>query len=81
MKDAEASVFAINETCADKMNAWNNSVLQKSRKRMFKAKDGHNCKLVLSSSLAPTINYTKPGGNLMGIIGPLVGRFRCSFED
>ena len=65
MKKAEARIFAINETHVDQMNAKNNNVLKKSRIKMLQAKDGHYCKLVTSSSLAPITSYTKPGGNLM----------------
>ena len=36
MKEANADIFCINETHADKMNAKNNRVLESSRRRMFK---------------------------------------------
>lgn len=76
MKDTEASIFGLNEIHAEKMNAKNNNILTKSRRKMFQTKEGHYCKLVSSSSLASITNYTKPGRNLMGITGPLVGCIR-----
>ena len=40
MKEADAAIFSVNETHADKMNAKNNNVLEKSRQRMFQSKEG-----------------------------------------
>ena len=51
------------------------------QRQMFQSKQKEHCKLVSSSSLAPGIDYTKPGGNMMGLTGPLTGRFRRSFTD
>ena len=81
MKEAGASIFGINETHADKINAKNNNILEKSRRKMFQTKEGHYCKIVSSSSLAPITSYTKLGGNFMGITGPLVGRISSKIED
>lgn len=46
MKDAEASIFVINETHTDKMNARNNTVILKSRKKIFQPKDGNCCSII-----------------------------------
>lgn len=81
MKDAEPRIFAINETHTDKMNVRNNTVLTKSRKKLFQPKDGNYYSIVSSSSLAPIIKYTKPSWNMMGITGPLVCCIRRSIED
>ena len=72
MKKADADIFSINETHADKMNVKNNKVLELSRRVLFQSKEGQYCNLVSSSSLAPITKYTKLGGNMMGISGPLV---------
>ena len=76
MKEADADIFCINETHADKMNSKNNAVLESSRRRMFQSKEGQYCNLVSSSSMAPITKYTKPGGNMMGITGILVSRIK-----
>ena len=76
MKEADADIFSINETHADKMNAKNNSVLESSQRRMFQSKESQYCNLVSSSSITPITKYTKPGGNMMGISGLLVRRMR-----
>ena len=81
MKEAEASIFCINETHADKMNVKNNKVLETSRRRSFNHKEGEYCTVVTSSSMAPITGYTKPGGNMMGIIGPLISRVRRKIDD
>ena len=76
MKEADASIFGVNITHAAKMNAKKNNVLEMSQRKMFQSKEVKYCKLVFSLSLAPITSYTKLGGNLMGITGPLVGRIR-----
>ena len=81
MKEVDADIFSINETHADKMNAKNNRVLESSRRRMFQSKESQYYNLVSSSSIAPITKYTKPGGNMMGISGPLVSRMRRRIED
>ena len=81
MKEAEASILCINETHADKMNVKNNKVLETSRRRSFNHKEGEYCSVVTSSSMAPITGYTKPGGSMMGIIGPLVSRVRRKIDD
>jgi hypothetical protein len=43
--------------------------------------NNEDCKIVHSSSIAPVINFTKPGGNLVGITGSLVGRIRETITD
>jgi hypothetical protein len=43
--------------------------------------NNEDCRIVHSSSNAPVLNFTKPGGNLIGITGPLVGRVRDTITD
>jgi hypothetical protein len=43
--------------------------------------NNEDCKIVHSSSMAPVLRFTKPGGNLVGITGPLVGRVRDTITD
>ena len=81
MKEADVDIFCINETHADKMNAKNNTVLESSRRRLFQSKEGQYCNFVSSSSMAPITKCTKPGGNMMGISGPLISRIRRRVED
>ena len=81
MKETEADIFCINETHADKMNSKNTTVLESSRQIMFWSKKGQYCNLVSSSLMAPITKYTKPGGNMMGITGPLISRMRRQVED
>ena len=81
MKEADADIFCINETHADKINAKNNRVLESSRRRMSQSKESQYCNLVSSSSIAPITKYTKSGGNMMGISGPLVSRMCRQIKD
>ena len=81
MKEADADIFSVNETNADKMNVKNNTILEKSRRRMFQSTEGQYCNLVSSSSPAPITSYTKPGGNMMGITDALIDRIRRKIED
>ena len=81
MKEAEADIFCINESHANKMNSKNNTVLESSRQKMFQLKEGQYCNLVSLSSMAPITKYTKPGGTMMGITGPLISRIRRRVED
>ena len=59
--EADADIFGVNETHADKMNAKNNKVLETSQRRIFQSKEGQYCNIVPSPSLAPITSYTKPG--------------------
>ena len=81
MKEVDADIFSINETHAGKINANHNRVLESSYRRMFQSKESQYCNLVSSSSIAPITNYTKLGGNMMGISGPLVSQIRRRIED
>ena len=81
MKEAEASIFAFNETHGDDLNAKHNSLVYKAKNRIFNHTDGKFCQTVTSSSNAPITSFTKPGGNMMGINGPLVGRLQRKISD
>jgi hypothetical protein len=54
--------------------------LRLSKHRMWKEQN-ENCKIVHSSSSTSVLGFTKPGGNLVGITGPLVGRIRDRITD
>jgi hypothetical protein len=43
--------------------------------------NNEDCKIIHSSSTAPVLNFTKPGGNMVGITGSLVGRVRDTITD
>jgi hypothetical protein len=80
IKQAGADIFTFNETHGDESNATARRVLRLSKQRMW-ANNNEECKLVHSSSNAPVINFTEPGGNLVGITGSLVGRVREIITD
>jgi hypothetical protein len=80
IKQASADIFTFNETHGDKLNATARKALRLSKQRMWKD-NNEDCKIVHSSLNAPVINFTKPGGNLVGIMGSLVGRIRETITD
>jgi hypothetical protein len=43
--------------------------------------NNEDCKIVHSSSTAPVLAFTKPGGNMVGITRALVGRIRETITD
>jgi hypothetical protein len=80
MKQAGADIFTFNETHGDESNADARRALRLSKQRMWRDNDEH-CKIIHSSSTAPVLTFTKPGGNLVGITGSLVGRVRETITD
>jgi hypothetical protein len=80
IKQAGADIFTFNETHGDESNATARRALRLSKQRMWKD-DNEDCKIVHSSSTAPVLTFTKLGGNLVGITGPLVGRVRDTITD
>jgi hypothetical protein len=80
IKQAGADIFTFNETHGDKSNAMARRALQVSKQRM-RRDNNEDCRIVHSSSTAPVLTFTKPGGNMVGIIGPLVGRIRDTIRD
>jgi hypothetical protein len=80
IKHAGADIFTFNKTHGDESNATARRSLRLSKQRMWKD-NNEDCKIVHSSSNAPVLNFTKPGGNLVGITGPLVGRVRDIITD
>jgi hypothetical protein len=75
-----ADIFTLNETHGDKSSATARRALRLSKQRMWKDSN-EDCKIVHSSSPAPVLTFTKSGGNLVGIIGSLVGRVRDTITD
>jgi hypothetical protein len=80
IKQAGADIFTFNETHGDESNAVARRALRLSKQRMWRD-NNEDCKIVHSSSIAPVINFTKPGGNMVGITGSLVGRIRDTIKD
>jgi hypothetical protein len=80
IKQAGADIFTFNETHGDESNALARRITRMSKQRMWK---DHNedCKIIHSSSTAPVLNFTEPGGNMEGITGSLVGRVRDTITD
>ena len=80
VKQAGADIFTFNETHGDDSNATARRALRLSKHRMW-GSDSHDCKIIHSSSTAPVLTFTKPGGNLVGVTGSLVGRIRETITD
>ena len=80
IKQAGADIFMFNETHGDESNATARRVTRMSKQRMWKD-NNEDCKIIHSSSTAPVLNFTKPGGNMVGITGSLVGRIRDTITD
>jgi flagellar hook protein FlgE len=80
IKQAGADIFTFNETHGDESNAVARRALRIAKQRMWRD-NNEDCKIVHSSSTAPVINFTKPGGNMVGITGSLVGRIRDTITD
>jgi hypothetical protein len=80
IKQAGADIFTFNETHRDETKAVARRALRLSKQRMWRD-NNEECKIVNSSSTAPVLRFTKPGGNLVGITGPLVGRIRETITD
>jgi hypothetical protein len=80
IKQAGADIFTFNETHGDESNAIARRALRLSKQRMWRD-NNEDCKIIHSSSNAPVLNFTKPGGNMVGITGSLVGRIRDTITD
>jgi hypothetical protein len=71
IKQAGADIFTFNETHGDESNATARRALRLSKQRMWRD-NNEDCKIIHSSLVAPILNFTKPGGNMVGITGSLV---------
>jgi hypothetical protein len=71
IKQAGADIFMFNETHGDESNAIARRALRLLKQRMWR-ETNEDYKIV---------NFTKPGGNMVGITGPLVGRIRETITD
>jgi hypothetical protein len=80
IKQAGADIFTFNETHGDETKAVARRALRLLKQRMWRD-NNEECKIVHSSSTAPVLRFTKPGGNLVGITGSLVGRVRDTITD
>ena len=79
MHEVEADIFTFNETHGDDQNPLMRQALTKSRRRIYKGKE--YCRITTSSSDAPVTSFTKPGGNMVGVRGPVSGRVRERIDD
>jgi hypothetical protein len=80
IKQAGADIFTFNKTHGDESNANARRALRLSKQRMWR-ENSQDCKIVQSSSVLPVLTFSKPGGNMVGITGPLVGRVRDTITD
>jgi hypothetical protein len=80
IQNASADRFTFNETHGDESNSLARRALRLSKQRMWRNLNS-DCKIIHSSSTAPVLGFTKPGGNMVGITGPLVGRIRDTIMD
>jgi exonuclease III len=80
IEQAGADIFTFNETHGDESNAMARRSLRLSKQRMWRDSN-KACKIVHSSSMAQVLTFTKPGGNMVGITGSLVGRLRDTITD
>jgi hypothetical protein len=80
IKQAGADIFTFNETHGDESNATARRALRLSKQRMWRDSN-EDCKIIHSSSAATVLHFTKPGGNMVGITGSLVGRIRDTITD
>jgi hypothetical protein len=80
IKQAGADIFTFNETHGDESNATARRALRLPKQRMWR-NIKEDCKIVHSSLVAPVLTFTKPGGNMVGITGSLVGRIRDTIMD
>jgi hypothetical protein len=80
IKQAGADIFTFNETHGDESNAIARRALRLSKQRMWRD-NNEDCKIIHSSSVAPVLTFTKPGGNMVGVTGSLVGRIRDTITD
>ena len=80
IKQAGADIFTFNETHGDESNAVARRALRLSKQRMWRD-NNEDCKIIHSSSVSPVLTFTKPGGNMVGITGSLVGRVRDTITD
>jgi hypothetical protein len=80
IKQAGANIFTFNGTHGDESKAVARRVLRLSKQRMWRD-NNEDCTIAHSSSKAPVLRFTKPGGNLVGITGSLVERIRETITD
>jgi hypothetical protein len=80
IKRAGADIFTFNETHGDESNALARRARRLSKQRMWKD-NNEDCKIIHSSLTASVLNFTKPGGNMVGITGHIVGQIRDTITD
>jgi hypothetical protein len=76
MHSIKADIFGFAETKLDCHNPTIRSLLHQAKSKVW-----NHCKLSTSSSQTAWPTLHKPGGTLLGITGPLVGRIKSSFSD
>ena len=76
METIGADVFGFAETKLDCRNQSIGSLIHRQKKKIWA-----HCKVVSSSSILPWHSTSKPGGVMLGITGPMVGRIRNTLDD
>ena len=76
MEHIRADIFGFVETKLDCRSQLVQATLHKQKRKVWR-----HCKLVSSSSSLPWHSSTKPGGVLLGVTGPLVGRVQKRIDD
>ena len=76
METIGADVFGFAETKLDCRNQSIGSLIHRQKKKIWP-----HCKVVSSSSILPWHSTSKPGGVMLGITGPMVGRIRNTLDD
>ena len=76
METIRADVFGFAETKLDCRNSKEKSLIQRNKNKVWS-----HCRISTGSSDLPWHALTKPGGVMLGITGPLVGRLRKTVDD
>ena len=76
MEAIRADIFGFAETKLDCRNQQVKTILHRAKRKVW-----DHCKITTSSSTCSWHSLHKPGGTLLGITGPMVGRVRKTIED
>ena len=76
METIRADVFGFAETKLDCRHSKVKSLIQRNKNKVWS-----HCRISTGSSDLPWHALTKPGGVMLGITGPLVGRLRKTVDD
>ena len=76
MESIRADVFGFVETKLDCRQSFVQQLLHRQKQKVW-----DHCKLVTASSSCPWHSPHKPGGTLLAVTGPLIGRARHTISD